>query len=240
MTTIPNISCFLASSPLRPPLHFIMSPFETSVTWEPVGSSLRGTLDKYPGTPAFMGLNEEVEPSWAPSEGNVMTDVSKRSVVSCGASGWWHRGSLQRGTSEAGVAVIAVCSPRPPGLGPHPVACSLPRFMCRPGRDGECDITPSPWGGKEPLEAIHRPGLPPEKFTLASGTPSWFSLMVSACRRVSCVTLGSPGPKCPEGCCLVRNHLGPQTAAYHFPLHTGHLVILLAWWPWAPPGAVSR
>lgn len=28
--------------------------------------------------------------------------------------------------------------------------------------------------------------------------------------------------------------------AYHFPVHTGHLVILLAWWLWAPPGAVNR
>lgn len=31
--------------------------------------------------------------------------------------------------------------------------------------------------------------------------------------QVSPVTLGPPGPKCPEGRCPVRNNLGPQSAA---------------------------
>ena len=56
--------------------------------------------------------------------------------------------------------------------------------------------------------------------------------------QVSPVTLGPPGPKCPEGRCPVRNNLGPQSAAQHFPVPTGNLVVLeLGLCRWFPPAA---
>lgn len=94
-------------------------------------------------------------------------------------------------------------TPWPAGFIPVHAGCWEQPMLSQPYR---------PWGlGEEPCKATHGSG----SHTGGSALPAP-ELTVSAYCRVSPVTLGPPGPKCPEGCHLVSNHLGLQTAAQHF------------------------
>lgn len=89
------------------------------------------------------------------------------------------------------------------------------------------------WWGQLVLSLPTSRLLTGQKCSLAISWMNSVSLL-----QVSPVTLGPPGPKCPEGRCLVRSNLGPQSAAQHFAVPTGNPVIFeLGLCGWFPPAS---